>query len=454
MPKSALTFIRRIRRAPDTTSYNNAAFNNTSNIEKMLDVESDDFKCLRPVSTPSATVVTGDEVLREGENDSETYRPCPRVQTLLKVIMIYLILFTTPVFDGFTKHVFQYLARKKRELKQKKRDFDRQLDLKIKYRYSPQILVDRGRYHKQSSSPFLSSDIWMEVADYETNFFVRPYDANYPQSERQWIRWLNKKNKRNPIILIMNNQQDKPWPCRDNTFTTKMLSHPNVKYLYVSNPKILHDKVRPLPVGLKYQYYSMSLYGEPKSEKNTLYQSISNLPLETKELFSSIHKPNRTLTVWVRPMRRSDRYGMYDKTNEALNTSRGDICNILKKNAPFTAICSTHSSTNESNVYFDELKKHTFVASPPGRGLDSHATWEALLAGCIPIVPHSTLDPMFQYLPVWLIDSWEEVTDIEVQRKQKYFHQNLWNWDKIFIDGWINEIRNISNQDEVWQNLV
>jgi len=128
-----------------------------------------------------------------------------------------------------------------------------------------------------------------------------------------------------------------------------------------------------------------------------------------------------------------------------------DICKTLKLYAPKSTFCSI--ADNQAEI-FSNLEQHTFVASPPGRGLDSHATWEALLAGCIPIVPHSTLDPMFQYLPVWLIDSWEEVTDIEVQRKQKYFHQNLWNWDKIFIDGWINEIRNISNQDEVWQNLV
>ena len=66
----------------------------------------------------------------------------------------------------------------------------------------------------------------------------------------------------------------------------------------------------------------------------------------------------------------------------------------------------------------------------------------ALLAGNIPIVPHSTLDPMFEDLPVWLIDNWNEVTDDSVKQVEYEMLQKSlqYNWDKLYYMGWQNEI--------------
>ena len=68
-------------------------------------------------------------------------------------------------------------------------------------------------------------------------------------------------------------------------------------------------------------------------------------------------------------------------------------------------------------LYFEELKKHRFVLSPTGFSLDTHFMWDALLAGCIPIIPRSALEPMFDDLPVWIVDSWDDVTDKAVEEK-------------------------------------
>jgi len=51
-----------------------------------------------------------------------------------------------------------------------------------------------------------------------------------------------------------------------------------------------------------------------------------------------------------------------------------------------------------------------FEASPRGNGIDCHRTWEALFLRSIPIVPRSSIDPVFEGLPVALIDDWSEVT--------------------------------------------
>lgn len=88
-----------------------------------------------------------------------------------------------------------------------------------------------------------------------------------------------------------------------------------------------------------------------------------------------------------------------------------------------------------------ELKKHAFVISPVGGGVDTHGTWEALLAGCIPIVPKSQIDSMFDDLPVWLVESWKDVTDEAFAMKIKQFKSSnrTYNWSKIFAIGWKEE---------------
>ena len=53
---------------------------------------------------------------------------------------------------------------------------------------------------------------------------------------------------------------------------------------------------------------------------------------------------------------------------------------------------------------------HAFALSPRGAGLDCHRTWEALVLGTIPIVRQSTLDPVFDGLPVVSVRDWQEVT--------------------------------------------
>jgi len=52
-----------------------------------------------------------------------------------------------------------------------------------------------------------------------------------------------------------------------------------------------------------------------------------------------------------------------------------------------------------------------FVISAHGGGLDCHRTWEALLCGAIVIHKHSPLDPLFEDLPVVLINNYDEITE-------------------------------------------
>ena len=54
--------------------------------------------------------------------------------------------------------------------------------------------------------------------------------------------------------------------------------------------------------------------------------------------------------------------------------------------------------------------QYAAVLSPHGGGLDCHRTWEALALGHLVVVPSSSLDPLFEGLPVVAVESWREVT--------------------------------------------
>ncbi len=63
-----------------------------------------------------------------------------------------------------------------------------------------------------------------------------------------------------------------------------------------------------------------------------------------------------------------------------------------------------------------EKTRYAFVASPHGHGLDCHRTWESILLGNIVIVKRSSLDALYDGLPVVIIDDWREVSTARLQR--------------------------------------
>lgn len=55
---------------------------------------------------------------------------------------------------------------------------------------------------------------------------------------------------------------------------------------------------------------------------------------------------------------------------------------------------------------------YPFVLSAHGNGLDCHRTWEVLCLGCIAIVKTSSLDPLYDGLPVVIVEDWRQVRDL------------------------------------------
>lgn len=291
-----------------------------------------------------------------------------------------------------------------------------------------------GKYPLESAQPFLSCDVWNEL-NIDSVYFLRPWEDNFPSFD-QMSAFLEKR----PATFVMSNQLARSWPdSKDIPVLKKLLEMPNLRKMYIMNPRIFHRKIMPLAEGPKWQHKTTKLYGESKIKTHKILSTVANDPKGVVQLF----KKSRESIVWVRWMTDSPLNTNYEQENNALRTRRSKICAQMSSTNSKVK-CDRHKIPLSD--YFDKLKSVRFVASPAGYGLDTHGTWEALLAGCIPIVPHSPLDPMFDDLPVWLVNDWNEVTEEAMQEKEDYFSNQNWNFEKVFFTGWKKEIQGTINK--------
>ncbi|WP_027039794.1 hypothetical protein [Mesorhizobium ciceri] len=79
--------------------------------------------------------------------------------------------------------------------------------------------------------------------------------------------------------------------------------------------------------------------------------------------------------------------------------------------------------------------QYPLVLSTEGNGLDCHRTWELFYLGCIVVTRTSPLDPLYQGLPVIILDDWHEVRDPDAPRR------------------WIEQVAHLTDRDHVWGRL-
>jgi hypothetical protein len=97
-------------------------------------------------------------------------------------------------------------------------------------------------------------------------------------------------------------------------------------------------------------------------------------------------------------------------------------------------------------AYLQDLSQSVFVISPPGGGIDCHRTWEALLLGCYPVVKSSSLDPLFQNLPVVIVQDWEEVSFEFLEQKYHELKDKTGWRERLYSPYWFQKIYDLQSQ--------
>jgi hypothetical protein len=108
-----------------------------------------------------------------------------------------------------------------------------------------------------------------------------------------------------------------------------------------------------------------------------------------------------------------------------------------------SSILATLSSNNihntylNSNIYFNTLPSYKFIISPEGNGIDCHRHYEALMAGCIPIVEeHSGIREKYGNCPILYTNDYSEISETYLEYKYKEMLETKYDFSKLLLSNY------------------
>ncbi len=97
----------------------------------------------------------------------------------------------------------------------------------------------------------------------------------------------------------------------------------------------------------------------------------------------------------------------------------------------------------EFRDYLKQMAQSKFTLSPKGLGPDCYRTWEALLVGSIPVVKRSCLDPLYEGLPVLIVDSWDDVTEEYLKKAYEKITSKKYDIKRLYVEYWTDKITEV-----------
>lgn len=105
--------------------------------------------------------------------------------------------------------------------------------------------------------------------------------------------------------------------------------------------------------------------------------------------------------------------------------------------------CFYHGVGNlEKQVEFYKfISEIKFVFSPHGAGLDCYRTYEALYLGSYPIVKTSSLDVLYDNLPVLIVQEWSDINRELLETTYERFRQSQFDYTPLYREYWSQRFR-------------
>jgi len=192
-----------------------------------------------------------------------------------------------------------------------------------------------------------------------------------------------------PIRIITHNSD----LCIDEKYIP-LLNCENIIHWYGQNISINHPKLSSIPIGIANPKW-------PHGNKQILQECVNKNHKKTNLVYANF-------TVGTNP------------------TERGLCLSSVKKNS--IDFISGLSFEN----YLDDLSKSMFSISPNGNGIDCHKTWESLYLNTIPIVTKSINSSQYSHLPILIIEKWDDLDKIELNRN--LYMSKLKNFNKSYLN--------------------
>lgn len=89
-----------------------------------------------------------------------------------------------------------------------------------------------------------------------------------------------------------------------------------------------------------------------------------------------------------------------------------------------------------------EIKDYKYCLAPPGRGPDTFRAWESLLVGTVPIVFRTTINDLYEDLPVLVLDNFEQLNEQYLNQQYDIIVSRVnYNFEKLFLKYWMDIIK-------------
>jgi len=209
------------------------------------------------------------------------------------------------------------------------------------------------------------------------------------------------------VLLTTDGDTTVPTELRSKT-VTNVLASPWLRAWYTQNCDVLgHPIIRPFPIGLS--LHNRRPFGSPRKSAD-----------ELRALAKAARPPAE------RPLQ------IYSDIGVSLASDDRRAAAVLLKGVAHVRSQTRRISQSET---WRRYAASRFVLSLKGNGIDAHRTWEALYLGAIVITLRSSLDPLYDGLPVVLLDRIEDLAD----------PHNLARWSE--------EMLPLAHRDAVWERL-
>lgn len=277
---------------------------------------------------------------------------------------------------------------------------------------NPQISMDYFMKPTEHLSP--PGSMARDFADLQGWVWIRTGSHfNRPNDLEQFVRTVL-PNITRPIRLISGDGDAGVPGNLVPGVADAILEHPMVNVWYTQNydGSMVHPKIRPLPIGLDL-HFEMHIGFNIVAEER-----LAQLFRATVESAIPTERQN---AVFV---------GALGNTNPERAAMSATLKNV------------SHIIFSDRRVdYADAMRdygKYRFAVSPRGHGIDCHRTWELLAMRTIPILLTSSIDSLFEKLPVVIVKDWAEVRD--QSNLERWFDEHA---SKLELPGttWINRAR-------------
>ena len=205
---------------------------------------------------------------------------------------------------------------------------------------------------------------------------------------------------------------------------------PECDHWYAQNKDTQQDKIISLPIGIE----NMKRRGKTPPDARPPSPEPGDVELWNNWAFSSQISgalEKALLMDKISSLKLPKTGLVYMNFNTKTHPTRPCIWSLLEKK---NWINKT-SNLQMQKFYFD-IASHKFVISPRGNGVDCHRTWEALYLRTIPIVERSTHMNEFSDLPIFFVNSWDEICYNKLNKFYKKVENELFNLDKMKISYW------------------